>query len=99
MAERIFPTRHTTLGALQAAGLRLHAFCLRDDCRWHADLDLESLISRLGRDHGAQQPNLVPKLVCSRCGGKEISVVLSATADVPDDTAAYIARRRSDNVE
>jgi hypothetical protein len=36
------------------------------------------------------QPDLVPLLVCSRCGGKDIAVVLSATEEVPTETAEHV---------
>lgn len=34
LTEKIYPTRHTTIGSVIDTGLRIHAFCL--DCR-HAE--------------------------------------------------------------
>lgn len=96
LAEKLYPMKHKTLGAIQDAGLRLHAFCLNPDCGWDADLDLANLIEQLGRQHSARQPDLVPLLVCSRCGGKKIAVVLSAAENVPAETADHIRREWSE---
>jgi hypothetical protein len=90
VAEKLFPYKHRTLGAIRNAGLHLHAFCLNPGCGWDADLDIGTLIERLGRQHSAMQPDLVPLLVCSRCGGKDIAVVLSATEEVPTETAEHV---------
>lgn len=90
MAEKLFPYKHRTLGAIQDAGLRLHAFCLNPDCGWDADLEIPELIERLGRQHSAMQPDLVPLLVCSRCGGKDVAVVLSAAGEIPPETAQHV---------
>lgn len=90
VAEKLFPYKRKTLGAIQGAGLRLHAFCLNPDCGWDADLDISELIERLGHDHSAMQPDLVPLLVCSRCGGKDIAVVLSATQEVSAKAAKHV---------
>lgn len=92
MAEKLYPMKHKTLGAIQDAGLHLHAFCLNPDCGWDANLALADLVERLGRQHSARQPDLVPLLVCSRCGGKKIAVVLSAAETVPAQTADHIRR-------
>jgi hypothetical protein len=94
MADKLFPMKHKTLRAIRDAGLRLHAFCLKPDCEWHADLDLDAMIEILGGEHSAQQPALVPRLYCSQCGGKSIAVELSASADVPPATVEHIRGRR-----
>jgi hypothetical protein len=41
-------------------------------------LDLEALADRLGTDHGSLHDQLVPKLKCSKCGSKNIALILSA---------------------
>jgi hypothetical protein len=88
------PDPHSTLGALRDAGLGLHAFCLNKACHWHADLDVNDLIERLGRRQSAQPPDLVPLLVCSQRGGKQIAVVLKVgDHEVPDDAASDLKRR------
>lgn len=90
MAEKLFRHKHDTLGSIKSAGLRLHGFCLNPDCAWDADLDIDDLIARLGSHHSAKQPELVPLLICSHCGGKRIAVVLSAAEDIPAETAEHV---------
>lgn len=90
MAERLYPTTHKTLASLKEAGLRLHAFCLRPGCGWHADVDIDFMIAKLGGGFSSAQPAVVPKLVCSQCGSKEIAVVLSGADDVSPQAAEHI---------
>lgn len=42
---------------------------------WHngADIDIEKLVERLGRDHPCSAMALKPYFRCSRCGSKEVS--------------------------
>lgn len=94
MTERLYPVHHKTLGAIRDAGLRLHAFCLREGCGWHADLDIDDMIARLGERHSSRQPDIVPKLICSQCGGKEIAVELTLAKEVPDAGASYVKGAR-----
>ena len=90
MREKLIAVRHRTLGALRDAGLHLHAYCNNPGCHWSAPLDLPSMIDRLGEHQSALPPDLAPRLVCSRCGGKNVAVVLSAAPELPDDAAAYL---------
>jgi hypothetical protein len=94
MAEKLFPTRSKTLRTIKDAGWRLHAFCLNPDCGWHADLDVDMLIARLGEYHSSQQPALVPLLVCSRCGGKDIAVEPSLAKEIPEKHAERVRELR-----
>ena len=94
MAEKLFPTRSKTLRTIKEAGWRLHAFCLNPDCGWHADLDIDALITRLGESHSSQQPALVPLLVCSQCGGKDIAVEPSLAKDIPEAHAERVREQR-----
>jgi hypothetical protein len=81
LAEKLYPTRHTTIGSIIDAGLRIHAFCI--DCSHDEDLDLREVARKLGRKHSSLPVHLVPKLVCSNCGSKNVGTVL-----VPADKAA-----------
>lgn len=90
MREKLIAVRHRTLGALREAGLHLHAYCNTPGCHWSAPLDLASMIDRLGADQSALPPDLAPRLVCSRCGGKDVAVVLSAAPELPEEAAAYL---------
>lgn len=53
----------------------LRAHCNR--CRHHTALDLQKLGERLGFDHSTLHDDLVPKLRCEKCGGKDIGLTLS----------------------
>ena len=48
MAEKNYPTQHTTLASLKDAGLNLFAFCNNPECRWSSILDTDELIGQLG---------------------------------------------------
>lgn len=96
MAEKFYPTRHTTIGSIIDAGLRIHAFCL--DCGHNEDLDLGEVARRLGRKHSSLPVHLVPKLVCSNCGSKNVGTVLApAEKEVPADHVQHVGRRWKDS--
>ncbi|WP_157014916.1 hypothetical protein [Mesorhizobium xinjiangense] len=46
-------------------------------CRHHCRLDLEALGRRLGFEHSTLARALAPKLVCSKCGSKNIALINS----------------------
>jgi hypothetical protein len=75
LAEKFYPTRHTTIGAVIDAGLKIHGFCI--DCGHSEDVDLMAAATTLGREHSSLPVHLVPKLVCSRCGSKNVGMVLA----------------------
>jgi hypothetical protein len=59
--------------------MRVSVHCNAYDCRHSAKLDLQALGERLGFDFvtiGDPQP-LVAKLRCSKCGGKDLGLILS----------------------
>lgn len=71
------------MGTIQKAidsGDTVMAWCHNPTCRHKAQLDWEVLKARLGPDHGTLHHDLVPKLKCSKCGGKEIGLTLSNKA-------------------
>lgn len=59
----------------------LRAHC--HSCRHQKVLDLQKLGERLGFDHSTMHNDLVPKLRCDKCGGKDIGLTL--TYGVPKD--------------
>lgn len=59
------------------SGDTLTAYCHNSRCHHHQVLDMVKLRDRLGPDHGSMRDDLVPKLVCSECGGKEIGLLRS----------------------
>lgn len=67
-----------TIGALIDGGYQLAIHCDSLDCRHSAWADLPVLAERLGRDHGTMHDDLVPKLRCSKCGGRRAGIRLHA---------------------
>lgn len=65
-----------TIGALIANKCRMNLYCENLACRHSAEADLPAIAAKLGADHSAMHHDLVPKLRCSVCGGKDISVRL-----------------------
>ena len=60
-----------TLGDLVAHDYGMNALCER--CRHRADLDMAALIAKLGADFRYIHPALEGRLVCTKCGSREIS--------------------------
>jgi hypothetical protein len=89
LTEKFYPTRHTTIGSVIDAGLRIHAFCL--DCGHNEDLNLQEVARRLGRRYSSLPVHLVPKLVCSNCGGKNVGMVLApAEHGIPENQIEHM---------
>ena len=92
MAEKLYPTRHTTIGSVIDAGLRIRGTCF--DCYHSEDIDLQELAHKLGRKFSSLPMYLVPKLVCSQCGSKHVGTALvPADADVPDEQMQHVRER------
>lgn len=92
MAEKLYPTRHTTIGAVIDAGLKIHAFCL--ECGHSEDVDLTEVARKLGRKHSSLPVHLVPKLVCSKCGSKNVGTVLAPTdRDAPSGQLDHVKKK------
>jgi hypothetical protein len=64
-----------TVGTLIDNAHNLRAYCC--SCRHCVKLDLEALAIQLGRHHGSMHKKLVPKLRCSKCGEKNLALILS----------------------
>lgn len=65
-----------TVGALIDNAHNLRAYCC--SCRHCVKLDLEALAIQIGGDHGTMHNDLVSKLKCSKCGSKNIALILSS---------------------
>jgi len=67
-----------TLGALIADDYTMSAHCTAQGCGHGAQLDLHALAEKLGADFvTVGDPNpLLPKLRCSRCGGRQLQLTL-----------------------
>lgn len=57
-------------------GYTLGAACNRTQCFHFGRLDLAMLKARLGPGHSTMAPDLVPKLRCAKCGGKDVGLIL-----------------------
>ena len=66
-----------TIGALIANKCGMALYCNNLDCRHSAMADLRAMAAKLGEDHGAMYRDIAPKLRCSACGGKDVSIRLS----------------------
>jgi len=64
-----------TLGECIKYGYRITAYC--NGCHHNVALDLPALAEKLGEDHGALHNDLVPKLRCVECRGKNIGIILT----------------------
>ncbi|KQU77687.1 hypothetical protein ASD12_17970 [Mesorhizobium sp. Root102] len=61
--------------------MKVRAYCHRSSCNHSQDLDLEKLKARLGPDAPAMADDLIPKLRCTKCGGKEVGLIYSPDPD------------------
>ena len=71
---------YDTLGRLRDGGYGIAVYCEDKECRHSSDLDLGAAIARLGPDFVAlgNPPPILSKLRCSKCGGKRLSLRISA---------------------
>ncbi len=65
-----------TIGSLIEHPHKLGATC--HTCHHFRWLDLQALGERLGFEHSTMHDALAHKLVCEKCGGKDIALTLSA---------------------
>jgi hypothetical protein len=93
LAEKFYPTRHTTIGSVIDAGLGIHAYCF--DCGFDQDIDLKRIAGELGREQSVLPVHLVPKLYCPRCESKNIGTVLvTEGSDVSSEQIAHLKGQR-----
>ncbi len=60
---------------LVRGGETIVAYCHTYLCNHKGTLDLLTLRDRFGPDHGAMHADLVPKLRCTKCGGRKVRIV------------------------
>lgn len=73
--------RGETIQSFIDSGDVLTAYCHNPKCHHHGRLDMMLLRDRLGPDHGSMHDDLVPKLKCSRCGGRKLGLIRSPDYD------------------
>jgi reverse gyrase len=69
------PSQPATLGSSAAAGVRLIVWCR--DCRHQVEHDAAEQAQRYGAEMTV--PDWRKRLVCSRCGSREIDMVVTGT--------------------
>lgn len=72
--------RGRTIQEVIDSGDTVMVYCHNWRCHHRAELDFLKLRAKLGPDHGAMHDDLVPKLVCSKCGGRDVGLTLLAKA-------------------
>lgn len=78
---------NSTIQDMIDVGDTIVAYCHNARCNHRAAVDLCLIREKLGPDHGALHEDLVPKLRCSRCGGKRIGMIVTPAAKGPDSNA------------
>lgn len=72
-----------TIGAMIDNRYTLRVHCNARGCGHHAEVDLQALADKLGRDHGAMHWDLVPLMRCSKCGSKDLGIQGTPTYNEP----------------
>lgn len=65
-----------TVRTMIETGHILSAACHARGCHHFARIDLEALRDTIGPDASTMAPDLVPRLRCSRCGGRDIGLII-----------------------
>jgi hypothetical protein len=68
-----------TFGRLIAEQMRVTAFCQNSRCNHNQQLDLAALAAKFGPDAPAMHDDLVPRLKCTKCGGRQIGLTYTPT--------------------
>ena len=66
-----------TVQALIDGGMEITAYCEDPDCRHTQPVDLVRFRDRFGPDAPMMRRDVLPRLRCSKCGGKNIDIKLS----------------------
>ena len=72
-----------TIAELIAEDMTITAYCEAIDCHRNQKVDLQKLVARLGPSAPAMAADLAPKLKCSKCGGKNVSLIYSPRTRAP----------------
>lgn len=74
--------RHTLADRIRNGDM-VRAYCHNIPARGHSsELDLVKLAEKLGPDHGAMHDDLVRKLKCAKCGGRNVWLVVIPSYDL-----------------
>ncbi len=65
----------STIQSLIDSGDTLTAYCHKPLCCHNQTLDLIKLRDKFGPDYGCMHDDIVPKLRCSKCGGKKVGII------------------------
>jgi hypothetical protein len=68
-----------TFGSLIVEQMRVTAFCQNSRCHHNQQLDLKALAAKFGPDAPAMHDDLVPRLKCTKCGGRQIGLTYTPT--------------------
>ncbi len=60
--------------------MTVRVYCHNAKCHHHAALDLTVLRDKLGPDALTMKDDLLPRLKCGRCGGKDVGLICSPAA-------------------
>ena len=72
--------------------MTLHASC--NACHHNRQLDLSVLRERLGPDAPAMAPDLIPRLRCDGCGGRDVTLTYSPNTTPSGDIGASYRRAK-----
>lgn len=61
--------------------MEIAVYCQCSACGQHSTLDLELLKEKLGPDAPAMRDDLVPRLRCTKCRGKQVGIIYSPLAN------------------
>ncbi|MER8672979.1 hypothetical protein [Mesorhizobium sp. M0037] len=85
-----------TFRSLIADGMLVTAHCLRTGCGHKQELDLVRLRDTLGPDTPAMRDDLLPRMKCSECQGRNVDLIYSpdySTLDAKRIGNAYAKAR------
>ena len=82
-----------TFAKLIADEMTVMAHCQSYRCHHRQELDIKALSERFGPDAPAMHDDLVPRLKCTKCGGKQIG--LTYTPAVKPGGNPYLGEKDS----
>ena len=72
-----------TLTELIAEDMTITAHCQSAGCHHKQNVDLQWLAAKWGPDARAMAADIAPRLTCSKCGGKDVSLIYSPRTKAP----------------
>jgi len=64
-----------TIQGIIDRGETIRAYCHNTSCHHNAVLDVLALRDRFGPDYRMRSDYLIPKLRCTKCGGKSVGII------------------------